>query len=124
MLSVPIRLLIPLWLFGRALLRHLLLILLYAGLGADAFEAVGIVGWGVFALLGAAFGVVGTVVTWRRHYPRRKLLWVHGVGGLTGIAATALHPLGSMPALVLTLALVALPCRDCIRLTLPVQEAR
>jgi hypothetical protein len=121
---MPIRLLIPLWLFGRALLRHLLLILLYAGVNARAFEAIGITGWSVFVLVGAAFGLVGAAVTWRHHYPRRKLLWVHGVGGLAGIAATALHPLGSIPALVLTLALVALPCRDCIRLTLPLQETR
>lgn len=75
-------------------------------------------------VLGMAFGVVGAAASWRRHYPRRKLLWVHGIGGLAGIAATILHPLGWVPALVLTLALIALPCRDCIRLTLPAQEVR
>lgn len=42
--SMPFRPLIPLWLLGRTLLRHLLLILLYAGLGANAFEAIGIIG--------------------------------------------------------------------------------
>jgi hypothetical protein len=121
---MPMPILILLWLLARALLQHLLLILLYAGLISDALAGAGITGWGVLALLAMAFGGVGTAVLWRYHYPRRKLLRVHLLGGLAGVLAAALHPLAVIAALLLCLILIALPCHDGIRLDLPAQEPR
>ena len=113
----------PVWLFSRALLRHLLLILLYAGLLGEPLMAQGLSGWGVFALLATLFGTVGLAVMWRHHYPPRKLLWVHGIGGLAGLLAVNLHPIAVAVALLLTLLLMTLPYRDGIRLNLPPQRA-
>ncbi|WP_114416223.1 hypothetical protein [Marinospirillum perlucidum] len=109
----------------RLLINHLLLLIWYLQL---FLAFAGQLDWPVVPTLLLPLLLlvgVGFWMNWAFYYPRRKLLWVHLVGFFVGVLALAVHPAWVPVALLITLAAIAYPCHQCIRLQLPghLQEA-
>lgn len=104
----------------RTLITHLLLIIWYLQLflafaGHLSLPVLPVIALPLMALLGLTVWV-----SYRYYYPPRKVLVVHLFAGVAGLMALWLH-LWLIPVVYgLTLAAIAYPCRQCIRLALPV----
>lgn len=124
-ISLSGRPVVLLWLFCRALWRHLLLVLLYLPLLIELFESLGLPPWLGVVLAVGGIGGSGMLAMFRYHYSRRKLLLVHliGLGAGMGVLFVWQHLLLVLPAFGITLLSFHYRCKDCIRLDIPLMRA-